>query len=77
MIMFIKLLILSSAFILIAVAALGIRMLVVRNGKFPETHIGRNKEMRKLGIKCAQSIDVGCNPSDDNPGCSTCSVAKR
>lgn len=74
--MFLKLLLLSSVIILFSLAALGIRLLVVRNGRFPETHIGRNKEMRKLGIKCAQNIDVGCQPSDDFPGCSTCKVVK-
>ena len=72
--MFIKLLILSSVLILISVAALGIRMLVLKGGRFPQTHVGQNKEMRKRGIKCAQNIDVGCNPSDKFPGCSTCHV---
>ena len=75
--MFIKLLLLSLFFILIAVAGLGIRMLILKNGRFPQTHVGRNKEMSKRGIKCAQSIDVGCNPSEKYPTCSACSVVKH
>lgn len=37
---------------------LGIRMLIQKNGKFPETEIGHNKEMRKRGIICAKSEEV-------------------
>ncbi|TFH37636.1 MAG: hypothetical protein E4G95_04605 [Bacteroidia bacterium] len=75
--MYLKLLLLSAGLIMVAVAGLGIRMLLIRGAKFPETHIGRNKNMRKMGISCAQNIDVGCNPSDDFPGCSTCKVVKH
>ncbi|MFA5819699.1 MAG: hypothetical protein WC854_10540 [Bacteroidales bacterium] len=71
--MFLKLLILSAIFLSIAAAGFGIRMLLKSHGRFPETHISRNAEMRKRGITCAQETDVGCTPSDDNAGCSTCS----
>ncbi len=75
--MFLKLLLLSSIIILISVAGLGIRLLVKKNGRFPQTHVGKNKEMAKRGIKCAQSIDVGCQPNDRNSGCSTCGSHKH
>jgi hypothetical protein len=75
--MFLKLLLLSVGFILVAVAGLSIRMLFIKGSKFPETHISRNSNMRKMGISCAQNIDVGCNPSDDLQGCSTCKVVKH
>ena len=74
--MFIKLLILSIVFITVALLGLAVKILFTRGGRFPETHVGRNKEMAKRGIKCAQSIDVGCHPSDDFPGCSSCRVIK-
>jgi len=70
--MFIKLLVLSLLLVMIALLGLGIKVLFNKNGRFPETHVGRNKEMAKRGIKCAQSIDVGCHPTDDFPGCSSC-----
>ena len=70
--MFIKLLILSIVLVTIALLGLGIKILFTKGGRFPETHVGRNKEMARRGIKCAQSIDVGCHPTDDFPGCSTC-----
>lgn len=74
--MFIKLLILSIVFVTVALLGLAVKILFTRGGRFPETHVGRNKEMAKRGIKCAQSIDVGCHPSDDFPGCSSCSGIK-
>ncbi len=70
--MFLKLLILSAIFLSIAIIGFGIRMLIKSQGKFPETHISRNPEMKKRGIKCAQHNDIGCNPVDDLPGCATC-----
>jgi len=70
--MFIKLLLLSLLLVMIALLGLGIKVLFSKNGRFPETHVGRNKELAKRGIKCAQSIDIGCHPTDDFPGCSSC-----
>ena len=74
--MFIKLLLLSFVFVVIALIGLAVKILFTRAGRFPETHVGRNKEMARRGIKCAQSIDVGCHPTDDFPGCSSCGSIK-
>ena len=70
--MFIKLLIISLLLLSITAIGFGIRVLLKSQGRFPETHVSRNPEMRKRGISCAQKTDVGCNPTDDFPGCSTC-----
>ena len=70
--MFLKLLILSVIFLSVAAAGFGIRMLIKSHGRFPETHVSKNAEMRKRGITCARDTDVGCNPSDDYTECSTC-----
>ena len=74
--MFLKLLLLSTILIFISLVGLGLKILFSKDGKFPETHISRNKEMRKRGITCAQNLDVGCHPTDNFPGCSTCKVQK-
>lgn len=66
--------ILSSVLIGIAMLGLGISMLIRPNGRFPETHISRNKEMRKRGISCAQDTDIGCKPGDGVEGCAGCSL---
>lgn len=41
----------------IALVGLGITILIKKNGKFPETHIGRNKAMKDRGINCANTTD--------------------
>ncbi|MCQ2332730.1 MAG: hypothetical protein MJZ95_05995 [Paludibacteraceae bacterium] len=51
---------LTFAILLILVVAMAFRPLFVRNGrfgKFPDIHIGSNKEMRKRGIKCVNEQD--------------------
>jgi len=74
--MFIKLLLLSVILVTIALLGLGIKIFFTQGGRFPETRVGRNKELAKRGIKCAQSIDIGCHPTDDFPGCSSCKDIK-
>ena len=71
--MFLKLLILSAIFLSISAIGFGIRILFKSHGQFPETHVSRNREMRKRGITCAQQTDTGCHSSDGFTGCSTCS----
>jgi len=68
--MFLKLLILSSIFLALAAAGLRIRMLLKSQGRFPDTHVSSNPEMRKRGLTCAQQTDTGCHSTDGYPGCS-------
>jgi hypothetical protein len=72
--MFIKLLIISAVLVGLALAGLAITMLVKPKGQFPETHISRNREMRKRGITCAQKTDLGCNPVDGGGCCAGCAA---
>ena len=74
--MFLKLLLISALFLVVAFAGLAIRILLRSNGRFPETHISKNKELTKRGITCAQQTDIGCVPSDDSGACSTCGIRK-
>lgn len=67
--MILKLLIISVILIGISLAGLAISILLKPKGTFPETHISRNKEMEKRGIRCAQETDLGCKP---DPGCGYC-----
>ncbi len=46
------LLIIAISFVLLAVT-----IIIKKNGRFPNIHVGGNKEMRKRGIKCVQSQD--------------------
>jgi len=75
--MLIKLLIISTILLIISFVFLGIRILIKANGRFPETHVGHNKEMKKLGITCAQDTSIGCTPADGFDSCSTCGKGLR
>ena len=48
---------LTMAIVALAFILLGIKVIFVKGGKFPKTHIGANKEMKKRGISCALSTD--------------------
>jgi hypothetical protein len=48
---------LTMAIVALAFILLGIKVIFVKSGKFPNTHIGANKEMKKRGISCALSTD--------------------
>jgi hypothetical protein len=75
--MFLKLLILSLIFLALVVAGLGIRMLIRKGSSFPETHVGRNPEMQKMGITCAEKESMGCSAAELSEGCCSCSTAVK
>lgn len=52
-----KTIVFTLLIIAISFALLAITILIKKNGRFPNIHVGGNKEMRKRGIKCAQSQD--------------------
>lgn len=48
---------LAVLIIAIGVALLAVKILFKKNGRFPNTHVSGNPEMRKRGIGCIQSQD--------------------
>ena len=63
----------ATALIAIAIAALAIGVII--KGKFPDTHMGHNAEMKKLGISCAKKDETFCQGRSDSEGCRGCSVS--
>ena len=55
--MFITVFIIVLILLGLALVGLGLAMLLKKNGKFPETHIGKNKAMKDRGINCANTTD--------------------
>ena len=47
-------LLLTLVIVGLAVLLLGVKIFFVKGGRFPNTHIHDNPEMRKRGIKCAK-----------------------
>lgn len=56
--MVVKFFIIILVLVGLSLIALSIGILLKRGGKFPETHIGRNKHMRDRGIHCANTTDA-------------------
>ncbi len=54
---FLKLLLIVVVLVAIGVVFLAIRILLKRNGQFPETHVGHNRNMRSKGITCVKTMD--------------------
>jgi len=52
-----KVILIAIALVSTAILALSIRIVLVKDGKFPETHISRNPEMKKKGILCVKTMD--------------------
>jgi len=60
--------------VLVAIAFAGFGVGVFVKGKFPDTHVGHNAEMKKLGITCAKHDGAFCqgrtNTESSCQGCS-------
>jgi hypothetical protein len=52
-----KVALLTAGIVAISIVLLCIKLIVLPNGKFVSSHISDNKEMRKRGIHCVQSMD--------------------
>ena len=51
-------------FLLAAVALLSVSILLKKNGKFPNIHVGSNPAMRKHGVGCVESQDKQAQKSN-------------
>ena len=55
--MILKVVLISIVLVCVCFLGFAIKILIKRNGKFPQIHIGKNKEMAKRGIHCANTTD--------------------
>ena len=53
-----KLLLVTSAFVGIAVLLLALKLVIRGDARGPMTHIGASKAMRERGIHCVESMDA-------------------
>lgn len=60
-----KTLLLTLVIVAISMAFFAIKILIKRNGRFPNLHIGGSAAMRKRGITCVQSMDYAMR--QENP----------
>ena len=56
--MFIKLTLASVVLITFGMLAMGVRMLLQKGGKFPDSSVSANPHLRKMGIRCARCEEM-------------------
>ncbi len=61
--------------VLVAIALVGLAVGVLIKGKFPDTHVGHNPDMKKLGISCAKNEASLCQGRKESGGCEGCCSA--
>jgi len=54
---FIKVFLIALILVLLAFLGLALRILFLKGGKFPDSHISGNKHLKDQGIYCAQTQD--------------------
>lgn len=60
-----KTLLLTLLIVAACLLLLGIKILLVKGGKFPNSHVSGNKAMRERGIGCVQSQDRAAQQKGD------------
>ena len=60
----IKVFLLTLALVAICMALLAITIIIKKNGRFPNIHVGTNKHMRQRGIKCVETQDKDARRED-------------
>lgn len=63
-----------AAILLIGLGVFGMCFNIIfrKDGEFPETEISKNKEMRRLGIKCMNELErerLGCTGKEEKASC--------
>ena len=58
--------IISAILLIIGVILMGLRIFFIKNGEFPNIHIGGNKALKDKGIACATSQDRDAQAKKSN-----------
>lgn len=58
--------IVSAVILFIGILLFGVRVFFVKNGEFPNIHIGGNKALKDKGIACATSQDRDAQKTKPN-----------
>lgn len=61
-----KTILITMLIVAICIALLSIKILLKKNGRFPNTHVSGSKAMRERGIGCVQSQDREARKNNPN-----------
>ncbi len=55
---FVVVLLLSIGLLVVAMLAMAVKILFIKNGKFPSSSVGKNPALAKQGIRCAKHEEI-------------------
>lgn len=61
-----KTILITMLIVTICIALLSVKILLKKNGRFPNTHVSGSKAMRERGIGCVQSQDREARKNNPN-----------
>lgn len=61
-----KTILITMLIVAICIALLSVKILLKKNGRFPNTHVSGSKAMRERGIGCVQSQDREARKNNPN-----------
>ena len=61
---------------LLVIALAGLSIGIFIKGKFPDTHIEHNRELKKMGISCAKNDSSLCQGQKQTSACEKCCFAR-
>ncbi len=74
--MFLKLIILSIVIVAVSLFVMSFRLIFSRRARFPVIEIGKNPQMKKIGIRCPRTEEalISKGKPSDYAGCVNCSL---
>jgi hypothetical protein len=63
--------------LIIALSFIGLGVGIWIKGKFPDTHVGHNPDMKKMGITCAQDDSSLCQGRKKSAACRGCAFMSK
>ena len=58
--------------VLVAISVVCLAVGVIIKGKFPDTHVGQNVDMKKMGITCIKNDSAFCQGRTNSDVCKGC-----
>ncbi len=76
--MFLNILIITFILLSVATAGMAVSMLLKKKGRFPAYRVGHNREMARMGLRCAKDEEIRCHRKEQDKrelrdkGCEGC-----
>lgn len=73
----IKLILVVAILLGVCIFGMAVRIIFHKSHKFPETSVGHNAQMHKMGITCPKHDELRCLKTGEDRNCDFCSGTKK